>query len=82
MLLLQKHSLTILAVVITTPKSVVPDVVTIGLAVISVIAIAVTLVEAFRRNNVPLQRETSRESFEESGNSNTHPERMRKLKVG
>jgi hypothetical protein len=52
MLLLQKHSLTILAVVITTPKSIVPDVVTIGLSLVCVTAIAVTLVEAFRRNKL------------------------------
>jgi hypothetical protein len=50
MLQLQESAITIFAVVITTPKSLLPAEITIGLSLISAIAVSVALVAALRRD--------------------------------
>jgi hypothetical protein len=50
MLQLQESAITIFAVVITTPKSLLPAEITIGLSVVSAITVAIALVAALRRD--------------------------------
>jgi hypothetical protein len=49
MLLHHDHALTILAVSITTPKSLLPVEVTLGLSAVCAIAVAATFIVALRR---------------------------------
>jgi len=78
MLRFHDHPLTLLAVFMTDPKSVAPAEVTIGLSLICVIAVAVALVTALRRNQPMYGREAPRGSLQESLVGNHHIERIRK----